>query len=117
MAKFLTALAFAYHPHFCLSSSRTRGSILKREDVFESIKPTKSVRSALVEEWIPAYAGMTDIESSEISYHLRFCLPPSLLFVILANAGIHLTANGGDGESQREVKNISEEKQAKTLKI
>ncbi|MCU8220585.1 hypothetical protein M2H05_19190, partial [Vibrio vulnificus] len=85
--------------------------ILKREDVFESIKPTKSVRSALAEEWIPAYAGMTDIESSEISYH------PWLLLVILANAGIHLTANGGDGESQREVKNISEEKQAKTLKI
>ncbi|EIU6788988.1 hypothetical protein L5152_003826, partial [Vibrio vulnificus] len=77
----------------------------------ESIKPTKSVRSALAEEWIPAYAGMTDIESSEISYR------PWLLLVILANAGIHLTANGGDGESQREVKNISEEKQAKTLKI
>ncbi|EGQ7935737.1 hypothetical protein HJA57_003402, partial [Vibrio vulnificus] len=77
----------------------------------ESIKPTKSVRSAHAEEWIPACAGMTDIESSEISYR------PWLLLVILANAGIHLTANGGDGESQREVKNISEEKQAKTLKI
>ncbi|WP_207222369.1 hypothetical protein, partial [Vibrio vulnificus] len=62
MAKFLTALGS------CSSSSRTRGSILKREDVFESIKPTKSVRSALAEEWIPAYAGMTDIESGEISY-------------------------------------------------
>ncbi|HAS8229371.1 TPA: hypothetical protein I7755_04750 [Vibrio vulnificus] len=47
----------------------------------------------------------------------RNFLPPLLLLVILANAGIHLTANGGDGESQREVKNISEEKQAKTLKI
>ncbi|WP_130195907.1 hypothetical protein [Vibrio vulnificus] len=111
MAKFLTALACAYSPRFCSSSSRTRGSILKREDVFESIKPTKSVRSAHAEEWIPACAGMTDIESSEISYR------PWLLLVILANAGIHLTANGGDGESQREVKNISEEKQAKTLKI
>ncbi|MCU8110508.1 hypothetical protein M2H39_14975, partial [Vibrio vulnificus] len=75
------------------------------------IKSTKSVRSALAEEWIPAYAGMTDIESGEISYR------PWLLLVILANAGSHLTANGGDGESQREVKNISEEKQAKTLKI
>ncbi|MCG6274619.1 hypothetical protein K6U70_21120 [Vibrio vulnificus] len=117
MAKFLTALAFAYRSHFCLSSSRTRGSILKREDVFESIKPTKSVRPAFAEEWIPAFAGMTAIDSGKISYCLRFCLPPSLLLVILANAGIHLTANGGDGESQREVKNISEEKQAKTLKI
>ncbi|HAS6138883.1 hypothetical protein QO226_13895 [Vibrio vulnificus] len=54
---------------------------------------------------------MTDIDSGKISYH------PWLLLVILANAGIHLTANGGDGEFQREVKNISEEKQAKTLKI
>ncbi|EOB6679139.1 hypothetical protein ACHELU_003105, partial [Vibrio vulnificus] len=67
----------SYCPRFCSSSSRTRGSILKREDVFESIKPTKSVRSALAEEWIPAYAGMTDIESSEISYR------PWLLLVIL----------------------------------
>ncbi|EIJ0967741.1 hypothetical protein LH716_000734 [Vibrio vulnificus] len=105
MAKFLTALGS------CSSSSRTRGSILKREDVFESIKPTKSVRPALVEVWIPACSRMTDIESGEIFYR------PWLLLVILANAGIHLTANGGDGESQREVKNISEEKQAKTLKI
>ncbi|WP_206605056.1 hypothetical protein, partial [Vibrio vulnificus] len=60
----------------CSSSSRTRGSILKREDVFESIKPTKSMRSALAEEWIPACAGMTDIESSEISYHPRFAHHP-----------------------------------------
>ncbi|HAS8125394.1 TPA: hypothetical protein I7664_03465 [Vibrio vulnificus] len=57
-------------------------------DVFESIKSTKSVRSALAEEWIPAYAGMTDIESGEISYR------PWLLLVILANAGIHLKARG-----------------------
>ncbi|WP_165387797.1 hypothetical protein [Vibrio vulnificus] len=82
MAKFLTALGS------CSSSLRTRGSILKRMDVFESIKPTKSVRSALAEEWIPAYAGMTDIESGEISYR------PWLLLVILANAGIHLKARG-----------------------
>ncbi|ENO1829721.1 hypothetical protein ACA895_001653 [Vibrio vulnificus] len=111
MAKFLTALGS------CSSSLRTRGSILKREDVFESIKSTKSVRSAHAEEWIPACAGMTDIDSGKISYCPRLCLLASLLLVILANAGIHLTANGGDGESQREVKNISEEKQAKTLKI
>ncbi len=71
---------------FCLSSSRTRGSILKREDVFESIKPTKSVRPALVEVWIPACAGMTDIESGEISYRPRLCLLASLLLVILAFA-------------------------------
>ncbi|EHZ2495073.1 hypothetical protein Q9Y14_000089 [Vibrio vulnificus] len=63
-------------------------------DVFESIKPTKSVRSALAEEWIPAYAGMTDIESGEISYCPRLCLLASLLLVILANAGIHLKARG-----------------------
>ncbi|MEJ3622251.1 hypothetical protein WFH56_03240 [Vibrio vulnificus] len=75
------------------------------------------MRSAFAEVWIPACTGMTDIDSGKISYCLRFCLLASLLFVILANAGIHLTANGGDGESQREVKNISEEKQAKTLKI
>ncbi|ELE1960143.1 hypothetical protein RDG74_001800 [Vibrio vulnificus] len=69
------------------------------------------MRSAFAEEWIPACAGMTDRDSGKISYR------PWLLLVILANAGIHLTANGGDGECQREVKNISEEKQAKTLKI
>ncbi|WP_193785041.1 hypothetical protein [Vibrio vulnificus] len=40
---------------------------------FESIKPTKSVRSALAEAWIPACAGMTDIESGEISYRPHFC--------------------------------------------
>ncbi|EKA7354223.1 hypothetical protein OL322_001656 [Vibrio vulnificus] len=80
-------------------------------DVFEPIKPTKSVRSAHAEESNPACAGMTDRDSGKIYYR------PWLLLVILANAGIHLTANGGDGESQREVKNISEEKQAKTLKI
>ncbi|ASC57852.1 hypothetical protein FORC37_2158 [Vibrio vulnificus] len=57
-------------------------------DVFEPIKPTKSVRSVLAEEWILACAGMTDIESSEISYR------PWLLLVILANAGIHLKARG-----------------------
>ncbi|EPP4135700.1 hypothetical protein ACUOEB_004008, partial [Vibrio vulnificus] len=67
MAKFITALACAYSPRSCSSSLRTRGSILKREDVFESIKPTKSVRPALVEKWIPAYSRMTDIESGEIS--------------------------------------------------
>ncbi|AXX59010.1 hypothetical protein FORC53_0671 [Vibrio vulnificus] len=57
---------------------------LKREDICESIKPTKSVRSAFSEEWIPACAGMTDIESNEISYR------PWLLLVIFANAGTHL---------------------------
>ncbi|WP_206605005.1 hypothetical protein, partial [Vibrio vulnificus] len=88
MAKFITALACAYSPRSCSSSLRTRGSILKREDVFESIKPTKSVRPALVEKWIPAYSRMTDIESGEISYR------PWLLLVILANAGIHLKARG-----------------------
>ncbi|EOE2120364.1 hypothetical protein ACKBNH_002582 [Vibrio vulnificus] len=84
----LVILAFARHPRFCSSSSRMRGAILKREDVFESIKPTKSMRSALVEKWIPAYSRMTDIESGEISYRLW------LLLVILANAGIHLKARG-----------------------
>ncbi|AXX59011.1 hypothetical protein FORC53_0672 [Vibrio vulnificus] len=29
--------------------------------------------SALAEKWIPACAGMTDIESNEISYRPRFC--------------------------------------------
>ncbi|EGQ9974305.1 hypothetical protein FWP56_11950 [Vibrio vulnificus] len=111
MAKFLTALGS------CSSSSRTRGSILKREDVFESIEPTKSVRSAFAEEWIPACSRMTNVDSGKISYCPRLCLLASLLLVILANAGIHLTANGGDGECQREVKNVSDEKQAKTLKI
>ncbi|EOA6548401.1 hypothetical protein ACI1IY_002346, partial [Vibrio vulnificus] len=62
----------SYRPHFCSSSSQTRGPILKRKDVFESIKPTKNVRSALAEAWIPACAGMTDIESNEISYSPRF---------------------------------------------
>ncbi|HFQ5341920.1 TPA: hypothetical protein ACGVA0_003481, partial [Vibrio vulnificus] len=42
------------------------------------------VRSALAEEWIPACARMTDIESNEISYR------PWLLFVVLVNAGIYL---------------------------
>ncbi|POB19802.1 hypothetical protein CRN36_02110 [Vibrio vulnificus] len=64
------------------------GIYLKRKDVFESIKPTKSVRSALAEAWIPACAGMTDTESNEISYR------PWLLFVILANAGTHFKARG-----------------------
>ncbi|EPW5502444.1 hypothetical protein ACWM6O_004376, partial [Vibrio vulnificus] len=45
---------------------------LKRKDVFESIKQTKSVRSALAEEWIPACAGMTDIDSGKISYRPCF---------------------------------------------
>ncbi|HAS8125395.1 TPA: hypothetical protein I7664_03470 [Vibrio vulnificus] len=75
------------------------------------------MRSAFAEEWIPACAGITNVDSGKISYRPRLCLLASLLLVILANAGNHLTANGGDGESQREVKNISEEKQAKTLKI
>ncbi len=78
MAKFLTALGS------WSSSSRTWGPIFKRKDVFESIKPTKSVRSAFAEEWIPACAGMTDTESNEISYR------PWLLFVVLVNAGIYL---------------------------
>ncbi|HFQ5218091.1 TPA: hypothetical protein ACGUWY_001651 [Vibrio vulnificus] len=56
----------------------------KARGCFESIKPTKSVRSALAEAWIPACAGMTDTESNEISYR------PWLLFVILANAVTHL---------------------------
>ncbi len=63
----------SYCPHFCSSSSRTRGPILKREDICESIKPTKSVCSAFAEEWIPACEGMTDIESGEISYRPHFC--------------------------------------------
>ncbi|OJI25522.1 hypothetical protein VV99796_02941 [Vibrio vulnificus] len=46
---------------------------LKREDICESIKQTKSVRSALAEEWIPACEGMTDIESGKISYRPHFC--------------------------------------------
>ncbi|WP_332998751.1 hypothetical protein, partial [Vibrio vulnificus] len=58
----------SYRPHFCSLSSQTRGPILKRANVFELIKPTKNVRSALAEEWIPACEGMTDIESGEISY-------------------------------------------------
>ncbi|HAS8558797.1 TPA: hypothetical protein I7791_09965 [Vibrio vulnificus] len=74
----------SYRPHFCSSSSRTRGPILKRANVFELIKPTKSVCSALAEEWIPACAGMTGIESGEISYR------PWLLLVILPNAVTHL---------------------------
>ncbi|WP_206603961.1 hypothetical protein, partial [Vibrio vulnificus] len=86
MAKFLTALGS------CSSSLRTRGSILKREDVFESIEPTKSVRSAFAEEWIPACSGMTNVDSGKISYCPRLCLLASLLLVILANAGIHLKA-------------------------
>ncbi|MGR3063067.1 hypothetical protein ABMY28_13915, partial [Vibrio vulnificus] len=63
----------SYRPCFCSSSSRTRGPIFKREDVCESIKPTKSVRSALADKWIPACAGMTDIDSGEISYRPHFC--------------------------------------------
>ncbi len=63
----------SYCPHFCSSSSRTRGPVLKREDICESIKPTKSVRSAFAEEWIPACEGMTDTESGEISYRPHFC--------------------------------------------
>ncbi|HDY7967150.1 TPA: hypothetical protein RQK66_001715 [Vibrio vulnificus] len=66
------------------------------------IKPTKSVGSALAEEWIPACAGMTDIESNEISYR------PWLLFVVLANAGTHFKANGGGGECQHELKYFGE---------
>ncbi|HAS6204453.1 TPA: hypothetical protein I7245_05305 [Vibrio vulnificus] len=65
MAKFLTALAFTRHLH-------ERGDLFKARGCFEWIKPTKSVRSAFAEEWIPAYAGMTDIESGEISYRPRF---------------------------------------------
>ncbi|MCG6287767.1 hypothetical protein, partial [Vibrio vulnificus] len=56
----------------------------KARGCFESIKPTKSVRSALADAWIPACARMTDIESNEISYR------PWLLFVVLVNAGIYL---------------------------
>ncbi|SUP40046.1 Uncharacterised protein [Vibrio vulnificus] len=67
----------SYRPHFCSSSSRTRGPILKRANVFELIKPTKSVCSALAEEWIPACEGMTDIESGEISYRPCFYLSSS----------------------------------------
>ncbi|HAS8347647.1 TPA: hypothetical protein I7712_14555 [Vibrio vulnificus] len=78
------------------------GNHLKREDICESIKPTKSVRSAFAEEWIPACAGMTDIESNEISYR------PWLLFVVLANAGTHFKANGGGGECQHELKYFGE---------
>ncbi|EIV8495663.1 hypothetical protein [Vibrio vulnificus] len=87
-------------------------------DVFEPIKPTKSVRSAFAEEWIPACAGMTDRDSGKIYYCPRLCLlaslllvipacsrmtdiesgeisyRPWLLLVILANAGIHLKARG-----------------------
>ncbi len=93
----------SYRPCFCSSSSRTRGPILKRandgyrkwrnflppllllvifmnavihlkrEDICESIKPTKSVRSALADKWIPACEGMTDIESGKISYRPCFC--------------------------------------------
>ncbi|EPN7233596.1 hypothetical protein ACT21L_002508 [Vibrio vulnificus] len=66
MAKFLTALAFARHP-------RERGEPFKARGCFEWIKLTKSVRSAFAEEWIPACAGMTDIESGEISYRPHFC--------------------------------------------
>ncbi|EGR9006913.1 TPA: hypothetical protein RQK43_001360 [Vibrio vulnificus] len=61
---------------------------LKREDICESIKPTKSVGSALAEEWIPACSRITDIESGEISYR------PWLLLVILANAVTHFKARG-----------------------
>ena len=67
----------SYRPHFCSLSSQTRGPILKRANVFELIKPTKNVRSAFSEEWIPACAGMTDIESGEISYRPCFCLSSS----------------------------------------
>ncbi|WP_217653424.1 hypothetical protein, partial [Vibrio vulnificus] len=63
-------------------------------DVFEPIKPMKSVRSAHAEEWIPACAGMTDRDSGKIYYCPRLCLLASLLLVILANAGIHLKARG-----------------------
>ncbi len=75
-------------PSLLLVILANEGIYLKREDVFESIKPTKNVRSALAEAWIPASAGMTDIESSEISYR------PWLLLVILANAGTHFKARG-----------------------
>ncbi|WP_204365735.1 hypothetical protein, partial [Vibrio vulnificus] len=72
----------------CSSSLRTRGSILKREDVFESItNQTKACRSAFAEEWIPACSGMTNVDSGKISYCPRLCLLASLLLVILANAG------------------------------
>ncbi len=60
----------------------------KARGCFESIKPTKSVGSALAEEWIPACSRMTDIESGEISYR------PWLLLVILANAVTHFKARG-----------------------
>ncbi|WP_206781939.1 hypothetical protein, partial [Vibrio vulnificus] len=63
-------------------------------DVFEPIKPTKSVRSALVDEWTPSCAGITNVDSGKISYCPRLCLLASLLLVILANAGIHLKARG-----------------------
>ncbi|RZP58956.1 hypothetical protein [Vibrio vulnificus] len=78
----------SYRPCFYLSSSRMRGPILKRANVFELIKPTKSVCSAPAEAWIPACAGMTDTESNEISYR------PWLLFVVLVNAGTHFQARG-----------------------
>ncbi len=70
MAKFLTALTFVRHPRECGDPFKARGH-------FESIKPTKSVRSALAEEWIPACAGMTGIEIGEISYRPCFCLSSS----------------------------------------
>ncbi|ELQ2463411.1 hypothetical protein QTG64_001083 [Vibrio vulnificus] len=78
----------SYHPWLLLVILANAGIHLKARGCFESIKPTKSVRPALVEVWIPACSRMTDIESGEISYR------PWLLLVILANAGIHLKARG-----------------------
>ncbi len=63
----------SYRPWLLFVVLVNAGIYLKRKDVFESIKPTKNVRSALAEEWIPACAGMTDIESGEISYRPCFC--------------------------------------------
>ncbi|WP_332998750.1 hypothetical protein, partial [Vibrio vulnificus] len=53
------------------------GTHFQARGCFESIKPTKSMCSAFAEEWIPACAGMTDIESGEISYRPCFCLSSS----------------------------------------
>ncbi len=78
----------SYRPWLLFVVLVNAGIYLKRKDVFESIKPTKNVRSALAEAWIPACAGMTGIESGEISYR------PWLLLVILANAVTHFKARG-----------------------
>ncbi|HAT7738167.1 TPA: hypothetical protein I7167_04495 [Vibrio vulnificus] len=67
----------SYRPWLLFVVLVNAGIYLKRKDVFESIKPTKNVRSAPAEAWIPACAGMTDIESNEISYRHCFYLSSS----------------------------------------